>query len=31
MREVRSGHSPMLSCVGETVEFMLKAARAFVG
>lgn len=29
-REVRSGHCPMVSCVAETVGFLLDAERAFV-
>ncbi|KAH7370055.1 Alpha/beta hydrolase fold-1 [Rhexocercosporidium sp. MPI-PUGE-AT-0058] len=31
MREVESGHAPMLSRPEETTEFLLEAARAFVG
>ncbi|KAG4421247.1 hypothetical protein IFR04_005658 [Cadophora malorum] len=31
MREVQSGHAPMLSKPEETVEFLLEAAKAFVG
>ncbi|PVH71171.1 alpha/beta-hydrolase [Cadophora sp. DSE1049] len=31
MREVQSGHAPMLSRPEETVEFLLEATKAFVG